>query len=330
MNGFGFQYRALSKCMPEYKFTFLFPKPHKLDFIADYLLYKKWQLQGKIKDFDVVHINAWENFLNYRRIKGQTSIAESHGFHLGANFKRFLIDEANFFKRNASYAMEFFLSKRMKEKINEFDIYYCSTPDMLKPLREQVRYDVKWLPNPIDTDFFTPNGPKIKLEGNPAIFFPTRLHKDKRPDIGINIFRNHILKEFPNATLHFIKQPFNDYYAYWKNKLGENKTYHWDLSFMPRSELVKYYRGADLVMGGFSIGACGLMELETMACGTPVIVNDLYELKTPMPKLAPLSIKLLNDPVFKKKWIQRTVKYVRAVHGPEAVAKLHRQNIKKV
>jgi len=330
MNGFRFQYNTFKKELSNnFDFTFIFPKARKFDFISNYLLYRKWQKLGKLKEFDIIHINNWENFINYKRVPDQLSIAESHGFHLGANFHRFLIDENSFLKRNASYVMEFCLSKKMKEQINKFDIYYCSTPDMLKPLREQVRHDVKWLPNPIDTDFFTPDGPIKKLEGEPAIFFPTRLHKDKRPDIGIKIFQEHILKEFPEATLHFIKQPFNEEYNYWKKKLGENSTYHWDLDFMPRSELVKYYRGADIVIGGFSIGACGLMELEAMACGAPVIVNDIYELKTPLENLGDLSVKLLSDFKFKEKWIQKNIKYVKEVHGQKAVSFVHKKNIEK-
>jgi glycosyltransferase involved in cell wall biosynthesis len=331
MNGFKFQYDVLQRELSsQFNFTFIFPKSRKMDFIQNYLLYRKWQKQGKIKDFDIIHINAWENMLNYERVPGQISIAESHGFHLGANFKRFLIDEASFWKRSASYVMEFFLSKKMKRQINKFDLYYCSTPDMVQPLREQVRSDVQWLPNPIDTNFFTPNGPKIKLSGDPAIFFPTRLHKDKRPDIGIKIFQDYILKEFPKATLHFIQQPFNGEYSYWKKRLGENSTYRWDLKFMPREELIKYYRGSDMVIGGFSIGACGLMELEAMACGVPVMVNDLYELKTPIEKLGPLMVRILKDKKFRSKWVKEKRKYVISVHGHKAVAEEHLNNLKRL
>jgi len=330
MNGFGFQLRSFEKYLKEYDFTYLFPKPHKYDFVSNYLLYRKWQKTGKIKEYDVIHINNWENFLNFKKIKGQLAIGESHGFHLGANFNRFLIDEDNILKRSISRGMEFFLSKKIREKINEFDMYYCSTPDMIKSLREQVRSDIIWLPNCIDTNFFTPHGPKVKLKGNPAVFFPTRLHADKKPEIGINIFRDYIKKEFPEATLHFIKQPFNDQYNHWKKELSDSKTYFWDINFLPQPELVKYYRGADLIMGGFSIGACGLMELEAIACGTPVLVNDKYELNTKVDDLPKLALNILGDKKFREKYIHQNREYVVKTHGERAVSEQHRRNIKKL
>jgi len=331
LNAFKFQLKAFENSIlkDHYNITFLSAKKKKLNFIDDYFLYRKWQRQGKLKDFDILHINAWANFLNYKRVKGQVSVGESHGYHLGVNFERFLIDEASFVKRNASRVMELLLSKKINEKIQEFDLHYCSTADMEKPLREMVRSDVKWLPNPIDTSVFNLNGPKRKLKGDPAVFFPTRLHKDKRPEIGINIFREHILKEFPDATLHFLHQPFNSEYDYWKKKLGDNKTYHWDLEYMPHKTLAEYFRGADLVMGAFSIGALALIELQAMACGTPVIVNDLYELKTPIDKLGDLSVKLLGNKTFRDKWIKDKVNYVENTHSPNAVAKMHLKNLKK-
>jgi hypothetical protein len=35
---------------------------------------------------------------------------------------------------------------------------------MLEPLRQKVRSDVKWLPNPVNMDIFNPEGAVIKLE----------------------------------------------------------------------------------------------------------------------------------------------------------------------
>jgi hypothetical protein len=35
---------------------------------------------------------------------------------------------------------------------------------MLEPLKDKVRKDVKWLPNPVNTEIFNPEGKVIKLE----------------------------------------------------------------------------------------------------------------------------------------------------------------------
>ncbi len=333
MNGFRFLFNSFEKHIPDYAFKFLFPKPGRFDFITNYLLFRKWQKQGKIKEFDVVHVNNWENFLNIPSKKkrgNQIWIAESHGFHVGLNFEQ-TIKELPLPNKIMSKILKSLLTKKIKKKIKEFDIYYVSTPNMLEHAKK-IRQDAMWLPNPINMDVFNPYGKKIKLQGNPAIFLPTRLHVFKNPIFAINLFKK-IKKKYPKACLHLIDYGFQGgpLTPELKMRLKDKEIYIWHKR-MDKERLATMYRSADLILGQFNetLGMLSLVELEAMDCGAPMVTLDLYELNLPLDQCEKKVFKILENNKFKKQYVNRLYNYVVRTHSAESIKKVIISNIQKI
>ncbi|MBW7954466.1 glycosyltransferase [Candidatus Gracilibacteria bacterium] len=331
MNGFQFQYLIFDKYLSNiFKIVLKYPSigkymPGYKYIPLNYLLIKKLYKTGEIQKYDIVHFNNTENFLNFKKIPNQISIAESHGFDFGVNYERFLKDEKNIIKKILGYIIDKLIGWKIRQKIQEFDIYYCSTPDMLEPLKK-IRNDVKWLPNPINTDIFKPDGNIIKLEGNPACFFPTRLHGDKKPEYAIKIFQEYIKPNYPKATLHLLNQGFE--VEKYKKLLNDEKTYFWH-DFMDKETLASKIRGSDFCFGDFSIGGLSLMPMQIMACKKPIITYDMHELiKIERDELLDLTKKLFEDEDFKKSYIERNYKYIIDFHSEKSICKIHLENLK--
>jgi len=316
-----------------YDYTFLFPKGSRYDYLTDYVLLRKWIREGKLKDFKILHINTWENILQFDNKKdkypGQITIAEAHGFFVGVNFDATL-RELPLQKRIPNFMLKLLANNKMQKRLREYDIFYYSTPNMEKHAKK-IRKDATWLPNPIDTNIFYPKGPKVNLEGDPAIFFPTRLHAFKNPLFGVNLFKK-IRKKYPKAKLHMINYGLgaDPLFNAFKRMVDKNDVvYH---ERMPREELAKYYRSADLVLGQFNplLANLSMIELEAMACGAPLVTLDIYQIKdelASLENLEKLAFKILGDKKFRIQFIERNAKYVLKIHSEKAVTKLNNQII---
>ncbi len=332
MNGFQFQYLLFNKQLKDvFDIDLKYPNISKhtdgITYIPrNFLLLRKLYKTREIQKYDIVHFNNTENFLNFKKLPYQVSIAESHGFDFGVNYDRYLRDEKNIFKKILGRLIDKLLWWKIRKKIQEFDIYYCSTPDMLEPLKDKVRKDVKWLPNPVNTEIFNPEGKVIKLEWNPACFFPTRLHWDKKPEYAIKIFQEYIKPRYPEATLHLLNQWFE--VEKYKKELSDPKTYFWH-DFMDKETLAAKIRGSDFCFWDFSIGGLSLMPMQIMATKKPIVTYDMHELiKVPREELLNLTQKLFEDKKFCKEYVEKNYKYILEVHSEEAVCKQHLENLK--
>ncbi|MCH2188371.1 hypothetical protein MK079_00900, partial [Candidatus Gracilibacteria bacterium] len=85
INGFGKLFQPLKKHLG-YDVEVLLPQSRRFDIITNFLKFFVYSISGKTKKYQVIHINAWENFLNFWNRKGKIIIGESHGFHFGINF----------------------------------------------------------------------------------------------------------------------------------------------------------------------------------------------------------------------------------------------------
>lgn len=331
MNWFQFQYLTFNKYLSNiFKIDLIYPSIGKyiswikyipLNFLLLKKLYRKWEIQK----YDIVHFNNTENFLNFKKFPNQISIAESHWFDFWVNYSRFLDDEKNIIKKIIWFTIDKLIWWKIRQKIQEFDIYYCSTPDMLEPLKK-IRKDVKWLPNPINTDIFKPEWNIIKLVWNPACFFPTRLHWDKKPEYAIKIFQEYIKPNFPEATLHLLNQWFE--VSKYKKILNDDKTYFWH-DFMDKETLASKIRWSDFCFWDFSIWWLSLMPMQIMACKKPIITYDMHELiKIERDDLFNLTKKLFEDEDFKKDYIERNYKYIIDFHSEKSICKIHLENLK--
>ena len=302
------------------------PVPARYYVLRNFLHLKLMYLSGKMKKYDIVHFNRPEAILAYKKIKGQCSIFEIHGFDVGFLGGRYLKDLHNTFKKVLGSFIDKLIEGTIIKKIRNVDLFYCSTPDLVEPFSEWSGRKPIWLPNPIDTDMFRPDGPVIKLEGEPACFLASRLHGDKKPEVAIDIFRNHIKPKYKNATLHLIAS--GELVNKYKKELSDSKTYFWH-GFMDKPTLAAKMRGADLIFGDFSIGALSLMPMQAMAVRKPIVTLDKYELiKREIGELPDLALQLLGDRSYAEKFAQDNYEYIISKHGEKAVAAQHLENIK--
>ena len=334
MNGFFFQYDFFERNLgKDLDFDLRYPNVWRYTPGWKYIPWNFWMVQKmyrnqEIQKYDIVQFNNTENFLNFRKQEWQLSIAESHGFDFGVNYQWFVKDEKNPVKYIIWNIINILFWWKIRKKIQEFDIYYCSTPDMLEPLRKKVRADVKWLPNPINTEIFQPEWETIKLEWSPSFFFPTRVHGDKKPEIAIDIFRKYIKPNFPEATLHLLEWGYE--VPKYKKLLSDKRTYFWH-GFMDKETLAAKIRGSDYCFGDFSIGGLSLMPMQIMACKKPIVTYDMHEIiKIPREELWELTKKLLENEKYRNKSIQKNYDYIMKYHTEKAVCNIHLKNIRSM
>jgi glycosyltransferase involved in cell wall biosynthesis len=300
--------------------------PARIFVLRNYIFLKTFYLLGKMKKFDVVQLNRAEAFLLFKKYPNQASIFEIHGFDVGVRGKDYLKDLHTPWKVWLGTALDKLIEKRVIKKIQEPNILYVSTPDLVNPIEEWCGRKPTWLPNPIDTEQFTPEGPVKKLQGSPAVLLAARLHGDKKPEVAFEIFEKHILPKYPNAVLHLLTT--GELVNYYKLKTENSPRFSW-LPFMDKPTLASVIRGADLVFGDFSIGALSLLPMQVMLSKKPIVTLDHYEIiKTPVEKLPELALKLLSDEQFRKETVEKNYQYVVNVHSPASVCKTHMENLR--
>lgn len=331
INSFLFQKSLFEKHLGElYDFDFIPPfvnKPMRGAFYVVlnffYTLYVT--VIGRVKKYDVVHINRPEAILLYKSSKAQVSIFEVHGFDVGILAGNYLKDLKSPIKIFFGNIIDRLISPIVKRKAREVDLFYCSTPDLVLPLAEWSGRKPLWLPNPIDLEHFSDSIIAAKLEGSPACFLASRLHGDKKPEIAIDIFINVIKPKYPKATLHLIAS--GELVNHYRSKLTDPKTFFWH-EYMDKDTLAAVIKGSDLVFGDFSIGALSLLPMQVMAMKRPIVTLDKYEVvKNNIADLPQIALKLLDDEKYRNEIIERNYQYIVAVHSPEAVCRRHVENI---
>ncbi len=331
INSFYFQYQLFKAHLSEaFDFTYTpdgFEKPERaLSYVwRNYRLIKQMYAKGEVQKFDIVHFNRAEAFLQFKKQPKQISVFEIHGFDVGVRGKDYLKDLHTPWKVWLGSLLDRLIEKKVVAKVQEPDILYVSTPDLVEPIKQWCGREPKWLPNPIDTAQFTPEGPVKKLEGSPAILLAARLHGDKKPEVAFDIFKNQILPKYPNAVLHLLET--GELVDFYKRSTLHDPRYNF-LPYMDKPTLASVIRGADLVFGDFSIGALSMLPMQVMLCKKPIITLDNYEvIKTPIDKLPELTLHLLGDENFRNETIEKNYQYVLQTHSPIAVCEMHHKNL---
>uniref|UniRef100_A0A7J3QEU7 Glycosyltransferase n=1 Tax=Ignisphaera aggregans TaxID=334771 RepID=A0A7J3QEU7_9CREN len=160
------------------------------------------------------------------------------------------------------------LSHPLLDKVVRYNLMKCdrilaSTPDILN-IAKQFREDVEYLPNPVDTKIFYPK--PIQKSEKKKVLIASSLDWDvKGTDIAIK-------------ALSRIKSEIDvNIIAYGKDlgktlKLAKNLDIHVNiLPKVPHEKLNQYYWSSDVVIDQFKLGSLGMVSLEAIACGRPVI-----------------------------------------------------------
>lgn len=332
INSFFFQKQLFERYLSD-RFDFSFSPPAYerplpawlyVPFNFLYLIYLA--LSGRLAKQDVVQYNRAESYLFARRWKpGQVSVCEVHGFDVGVVGQRYLQDIRSTWKRAVGGWLDRLLEPFIQERLRACDLLYVSTPDLIEPISTWLGRTPAWLPNPIDTEQFSPAGERVTLRGSPAVLFASRLHGDKKPEIGFRLFRDVILPKYPEAILYLISS--GELVEQYRAETAGDSRFVW-LPYMDKPTLAATIRGAALAFGDFSIGALSMLPLQVMLCKTPIVTLDRYEVvKREVEELPELTLQLLSDQPFRTEYVERCYRHALDCHSPEAVCRSHLENL---
>ena len=162
-----------------------------------------------------------------------------------------------------------------KKLLNSCDIVTAPSYVIKERLLDKGVNDVLVLSNGIDLDFFrrvetAAFRKKHNICSGRVIGFCGRLGYEKHVEDLIDIS-----DEFDGEILIAGKGPAGDYYE----KLAEGKKNIKFLGFLSRKDLLEFYSTLDLFIFPSTAETQGLVALEAMACGTPVIAVNRLALK---------------------------------------------------
>lgn len=152
-----------------------------------------------------------------------------------------------------------------------------STP-VVEAMSRYVRANWEIIPNGVNTAYFQPNGrrPIDALRRGPRLLFLGRLE----PRNGLNVLLEAmplVLRRFPNATLTVAGDgPWRGYYERRARGLGLTGGERGQVRFVGRvfQERPLLYAAADLYLCPTTRASFGVTLLESMACGTPMVLAD--------------------------------------------------------
>lgn len=261
--------------------------------------------------FDIVHthgplaLNLPHLALHYSK---SINVATFHTAFLGFNFHKI----GKFFFRGDS---------------RKIHLAIGVSPVALEPLRSVYKMPYKIIPNGIDVERFNPEIEPVReilKLGSPRILFLGRLEPRKGLQYLLRAFR-FVLKELKDSVLIVAgKGPDEDRLrTQAKKEYGERVIF---LGFIPVPKVASVYRSVDLytspAVGGETFG---IVLLEAMACGIPVVASDipgyrtvitdgenglLAKIKDPL-QYAQIIIRVLKNEEIKKRLIEEGLKTAR-------------------
>ena len=202
-----------------------------------------------------------------------------------------------------------------------------ATPD-LASIVCPIRPDAIFLPDPVNTDRFTPTSAAgaTLTEGNgcpPKILIGSSLFPIKRVDIAFEAI-HILLARHPEVQVTAIDQG------------PERQRYHGTpgVTFVPPvpyQDMPALIHAHDLVVGQFGLGILSMVELESMACGKPVVCHfnygDWYAAPPPVlstnqpAQAADYLSALLEDPALRRERGERGRAWLEQHHGYLTIAR---------
>ena len=202
--------------------------------------------------------------------------------------------------------------------LGQASLVLYSTPD-LEPDVRSLRADAVFLPNPVDLDLFSPGGVPER-----DVLMATRLDSGKGAEIAIEAIRR-VLLDRPSTTVTVVANGPLAPLA--RARLGDTVVFVEPTSRATIPALIRRHR---VVIGQFRVGAIGMLELEAMACGRPVIASfrfpDAYPEPPPIEQaqttdeVAASIVRLLDDPERCRRLSESGPPWVARHHGSDAVA----------
>jgi glycosyltransferase involved in cell wall biosynthesis len=161
------------------------------------------------------------------------------------------------------------------------DTVFCYTDTDRDRVRDLgVRSRIEVVPNGIDTDRFTPDGPESDLIDNdgPVVLFVGRLVEGKRPENAVRALAS-LRETHPNAALYLCGEgPLKDELLSLAEELGvcEMVTF---LGQVPYEKMPAVYHDADVFVLPSRAEGVPRTIMEAMATGVPVVSSDLQQVR---------------------------------------------------
>lgn len=151
-------------------------------------------------------------------------------------------------------------------------VVYYVTPD-LQAVVTPFRADARFMPDPIHTDHFRPQD--VAHAGPPRVLIISRLDPVKRVDIAFEAVRHLQARRLVAQVTAF---NFGPQRAEFLGRPGIE--YISGVSYEQMPDLIRQH---DIIVGQFGLGSMGMTELESLACGRPVVCNFQYPGFYPQP-----------------------------------------------
>jgi glycosyltransferase involved in cell wall biosynthesis len=152
----------------------------------------------------------------------------------------------------------------VKHNLKHCDTVLVSTPDVLGIARH-YRMDAEYLPNPVDTELFYPK-PSIPNEDRKRVLIASDSNWSvKGTDLAVRALSK--IKDEVDASIIEHGVDFGRTLA-----LASSLGLHLNvLRKVSHERLDEYFWNADVIIDRFKLGSLGMVSLEAIACGRPVI-----------------------------------------------------------
>lgn len=172
----------------------------------------------------------------------------------------------------------------VRHNLRKCNKVFVSTPDILGTAR-QFRSDVEYLPNPVNSELFYPTLITKHGEKKQVLIASDSNWEVKGTDMAIralNSIKDHVDVSIVEYGVDFSRT------LELASSLGLRLNI---LPKIPHEELNQYYWSADVIIDRFKLGSLGVVSLEAIASGRPVIAYVSSE----YPEYKDFPLKDLND-----------------------------------
>jgi glycosyltransferase involved in cell wall biosynthesis len=215
--------------------------------------------------------------------------------------------------------LDHFVWRRIvKHNLKKCDRIIVSTPDILETA-QKYREDAEYIPNPVDSTLFYPKPASEKNKKLKVLIASDSNWSVKGTDIALRALtkvKNDVEIFLIRKGVDFIKT------VALAESLGLRLTI---LPPTSHENMNEYYWNADLVIDRFKLGSLGLISLEAIACGRPVLnfVSSDYEQYKEFPIKDMDSVEKIVDALknLSPKLWESEYSYVKKYHDSQLIGK---------